>query len=130
MPTYDFRCPEGHEFEKSYRKISDGVLELPCPECGKIALRKVSGGAGLHFKGSGFYLTDYGKNAHRKAAAPASDSSGAAGETKGGENTGSDGSASDSAAAKPAESKKTADAAASEKPTAKKRDGAAKKSDN
>ena len=47
MPTYDFRCPEGHEFEKFYRKISDGVLELPCPECGKIALRKVSGGAGL-----------------------------------------------------------------------------------
>lgn len=68
MPTYEFRCPEGHEFEKFYRKISDAQSELPCPECGKIATRLVSGGAGLLFKGSGFYLTDYGKNAHRKAA--------------------------------------------------------------
>src|SRR5690348_16362644 len=68
MPTYEFRCPDGHEFEKFYRKISDAASELPCPECGKVATRQVSGGAGLLFKGSGFYLTDYGKNAHRKAA--------------------------------------------------------------
>jgi putative FmdB family regulatory protein len=68
MPTYEFRCPDGHEFERFYRKISDAVAELPCPECGKPAARQLSGGAGLLFKGSGFYLTDYGKNAHRKAA--------------------------------------------------------------
>ena len=68
MPTYEFRCPDGHEFERFYRKISDAVAELPCPECGKPATRQLSGGAGLVFKGSGFYLTDYGKNAHRKAA--------------------------------------------------------------
>ena len=67
MPTYEFRCPDGHEFERFYRKISDAVAELPCPECGKPAERKLSGGAGLLFKGSGVYLTDYGKNAHRKA---------------------------------------------------------------
>ena len=68
MPTYEFRCPDGHEFERFYRKISDAVAELPCPECGKLATRQLSAGAGLLFKGSGFYLTDYGKNAHRKAA--------------------------------------------------------------
>ena len=68
MPTYEFRCPDGHEFERFYRKISDAVAELPCPVCGKPAERQLSGGAGLLFKGSGFYLTDYGKNAHRKAA--------------------------------------------------------------
>lgn len=68
MPTYEFRCPDGHEFEKFYRKISGAAFELPCPVCGKVATRQVSGGAGLLFKGSGFYLTDYGKNAHRKAA--------------------------------------------------------------
>jgi putative FmdB family regulatory protein len=68
MPTYEFRCPDGHEFEKFYRKISDAASELPCPVCGKTATRQVSGGAGLLFKGSGFYLTDYGKNAHRKPA--------------------------------------------------------------
>ena len=65
MPTYEYRCPEGHEFEHFYRKISDAASELPCPECGKVATRRLTGGAGLVFKGSGFYLTDYGKNAHR-----------------------------------------------------------------
>ena len=69
MPTYEFACPAGHQFEKFYRKISDAVAELPCPECGQLATRKVSGGAGLVFKGSGFYITDYGKDG-RKAAAP------------------------------------------------------------
>src|SRR3712207_6246655 len=66
MPTYEFRCPNGHEFERFYRKISDAASELPCPECGVVAERQLSAGAGLLFKGSGFYLTDYGKNAHRK----------------------------------------------------------------
>jgi putative FmdB family regulatory protein len=74
MPTYEFRCPDGHEFEKFYRKISDAASELPCPVCGKAATRLVSGGAGLLFKGSGFYLTDYGKNAHRKPAQSGGDS--------------------------------------------------------
>jgi putative FmdB family regulatory protein len=66
MPTYEYRCPEGHQFERFYRKISDAAPELACPECGKLAVRQLSGGAGFVFKGSGFYLTDYGKNAHRK----------------------------------------------------------------
>ena len=87
MPTYEFRCPDGHEFEKFYRKISDAVSELPCPECGKPATRLVSGGAGLLFKGSGFYLTDYGKNAHRKAAPAAGDSSKTGGDSKSTEST-------------------------------------------
>src|SRR4249919_1083780 len=65
MPTYEFRCPDGHVFDRFYRKMSDAVSEVACPECGKIATRQMSAGAGLLFKGSGFYLTDYGKNAHR-----------------------------------------------------------------
>lgn len=65
MPTYDYTCPRGHEFEKFFSKISDATSETPCPECGAAAVRQISGGAGLLFKGSGFYLTDYGKNAHR-----------------------------------------------------------------
>ena len=65
MPTYEFRCPKGHEFERLYRTISGAPSEVPCPECGAIAERQISGGAGFAFKGSGFYLTDYGKNAHR-----------------------------------------------------------------
>jgi putative FmdB family regulatory protein len=69
MPTYEFRCPSGHSFERFYRKIADAVSELECPECGKLAVRQLSGGAGLVFKGSGFYLTDYGRNAHRNGGA-------------------------------------------------------------
>ena len=78
MPTYEFRCPDGHEFERFYRKMSDATPEVVCPECGKLAVRLLSGGAGLVFKGSGFYLTDYGKNAHRKAEPASSESKGAA----------------------------------------------------
>jgi len=80
MPTYDYRCPNGHDFEHFYRKISDATAELACPQCGAVAARRVSAGAGLVFKGSGFYLTDYGKNAHRKGGA---DGASAGGDSKG-----------------------------------------------
>lgn len=68
MPTYEFRCPTGHEFDRFFKTISTAPTEVPCPECGAVAQRQLSGGAGLLFKGSGFYLTDYGRNAHRKPA--------------------------------------------------------------
>ena len=84
MPTYDYTCPRGHEFEKFYSKISDATSETPCPECGATAVRQISGGAGLLFKGSGFYLTDYGKNAHR-GEKKAGEGAGASGESKSGE---------------------------------------------
>src|SRR5437762_10144839 len=71
MPTYEYRCPSGHEFERFYRKISDAAPGVTCPECGRVAERIMSAGAGLVFKGSGFYLTDYGKNAHRAPTAKA-----------------------------------------------------------
>ncbi|HEX5972593.1 MAG TPA: zinc ribbon domain-containing protein [Gemmatimonadaceae bacterium] len=75
MPTYEFRCPNGHEFEKFYRTISGAEAQAACPECGALAERILSP-AGFSFKGSGFYLTDYGKNAHRdKGSAPKSTSS-------------------------------------------------------
>jgi len=75
MPTYEYRCPAGHEFERFYRNISDAAPGVTCPECGKVAERFMSAGGGFAFKGSGFYLTDYGRNAHR-GVAPKSDSSG------------------------------------------------------
>jgi putative FmdB family regulatory protein len=60
MPTYEYRCPDGHLFEK-FQKMTDKP-RAKCPVCGKTATRKISGGAGLVFKGSGFYITDYGKD--------------------------------------------------------------------
>ena len=70
MPTYEYRCPEGHEFEHFFRSIREGAAELACPVCGKTAQRKVSGGAGLVFKGSGFYITDYGKDGKKDQRRP------------------------------------------------------------
>ncbi len=64
MPTYEFRCANGHTFDE-FHKISDAPQTATCPVCGAEGVRAISGGAGLVFKGSGFYLTDYGKNAHR-----------------------------------------------------------------
>jgi putative FmdB family regulatory protein len=60
MPTYEYECTEGHAFEK-FQKMSDKP-RTKCPVCGKPASRKISGGAGLVFRGSGFYITDYGKD--------------------------------------------------------------------
>jgi putative FmdB family regulatory protein len=68
MPTYEFRCPKGHDFEKFYRSMSAAQLQVPCPTCGKTAERQVSAGAGLVFKGSGFYITDYGKDGKKSSA--------------------------------------------------------------
>ena len=62
MPTYEYRCPEGHDFEKFTQKMSDAQSELPCPTCGQVAARRLSAGGGFVFKGSGFYITDYGKD--------------------------------------------------------------------
>jgi putative FmdB family regulatory protein len=81
MPTYEYRCPDGHAFEK-FQKMTDKP-RAKCPVCGKPAIRQISGGAGLVFKGSGFYITDYGKDGKgpRKAeseTAPAADSKSAA----------------------------------------------------
>jgi len=99
MPTYEYRCPDGHTFERR-AKMSEAASELECPVCGKIATRQLSGGAALVFKGSGFYLTDYGKNAHR-GTAPETASSGKKRESSDGESKSSDKS-SDS---KPSETK-------------------------
>jgi len=60
MPTYEYRCPDGHQFEK-FQKITERP-RAKCPVCGKPATRIISGGAGLVFRGSGFYITDYGKD--------------------------------------------------------------------
>ncbi len=60
MPTYEYKCPEGHEFEL-FQRMTDRP-RAKCPNCGRPAVRRISGGAGLIFKGSGFYITDYGKD--------------------------------------------------------------------
>ncbi len=62
MPTYEYRCPDGHDFEQFFRSMNAAASEIVCPICGKPAERRISAGGGLVFKGSGFYITDYGKD--------------------------------------------------------------------
>lgn len=65
MPTYDYICLEcTNEFEE-FQRMSDAVLEK-CPNCNGKVQRKIGGGAGLLFKGSGFYITDYKKASGKK----------------------------------------------------------------
>lgn len=68
MPTYEYRCSDcGYEFEQ-FQSISDAPI-LVCPECGGKTERVISGGAGLIFKGSGFYITDHRNSQYKSDAA-------------------------------------------------------------
>ncbi|MDT8367691.1 MAG: FmdB family zinc ribbon protein [Longimicrobiales bacterium] len=78
MPTYEYRCPNGHAFEL-FQKMSDEP-GAPCPECGADAERQLSAGAGFLFKGEGFYITDYRSESYRKAAERESATSGGSSE--------------------------------------------------
>lgn len=92
MPTYEFTCPQGHDFEKFYRSIGSAPGEVVCPICGRIAERRLSAGAGLVFKGSGFYITDYGKDGKKdQQAARAS-----AGDSKSGDSNSGDSNSGES----------------------------------
>ena len=66
MPTYRYRRPDGSTFEV-LQKISDDPLTVD-PETGVPVKRVISGGAGLQFKGTGFYLTDYAKKGNGGAS--------------------------------------------------------------
>lgn len=61
-----------------------------CPVCGRMATRRISGGAGLHFKGSGFYITDYGKDGKGPRKEASSESSPKSEGTKSAEKPASD----------------------------------------
>jgi len=65
MPSYDFKCSNcGHVFER-FKSIKSKPHEK-CPKCGEDAQRMISAGAGLIFKGSGFYITDHRSEDYRK----------------------------------------------------------------
>lgn len=68
MPTYDYECQEcQHQLEAFHAMSAPSLTD--CPACGKPALkRKIGTGAGLIFKGSGFYQTDYRSDSYKKSA--------------------------------------------------------------
>jgi putative FmdB family regulatory protein len=66
MPIYEYRCPNGHTFEV-FQRMSDAPASA-CEVCGASPVEKVLFPVAVHFKGSGFYSTDYGRGS-RKATA-------------------------------------------------------------
>lgn len=67
MPTYDYECAKcGHEFEL-VQKMTDAPRKQ-CPKCRGKVQRKIGTGAGIIFKGSGFYITDYRSDDYQKKA--------------------------------------------------------------
>ncbi len=74
MPIYEYRCSQcGHIFER-FESIQNYSQTLNCPVCGATANLIISGGTGLIFKGSGFYITDYKNNGNGKQSKASSDS--------------------------------------------------------
>ena len=110
MPIYEYRCEKGHSFDVM-QSMSDDPLTA-CEVCG-APVQKVLHAPAVHFKGSGFYNTDYGKGGKSKSSAPSSgdskkDSSDSNGSSSSSSSSGSDsGSSSKKPESKPSSSSKS-----------------------
>ena len=71
MPIYEYKCENGHVFDVIQKMTDEALTE--CQECGAPAVRVLHSPA-VHFKGSGFYNTDYGKKKKGNGAEPAKES--------------------------------------------------------
>ena len=87
MPIYEYRCAACGSFFEAFQKFSDAPVEI-CEVCGGGPVSKVMHPVAVHFKGSGFYTTDYGRSSKFRAAASK--------ESEGGDSSGSSDSSSDS----------------------------------
>jgi putative FmdB family regulatory protein len=98
MPTYEYKCEAcGHAFEK-FQTMSSAPVKV-CPECGKKKVKRLIGtGAGLIFKGSGFYITDYRDKSYADKAK--ADNGSAAPSTTSGDSTPATSTKSDTASTK------------------------------
>ena len=88
MPIYEYRCDKGHTFEAVQRMVDDPLTE--CTVCG-APVQRVFHPVAVHFKGSGFYNTDYGKK-----KAPAADSGSKSSDSKSSDSKSSDSKSSSS----------------------------------
>jgi putative FmdB family regulatory protein len=64
VPIYEFKCPEGHVFEL-FQRMTDAPPDV-CVVCGAGPVQKVLYPVAVHFKGSGFYSTDYGRGSRKR----------------------------------------------------------------
>jgi len=69
MPTYEYECRKcGHRFEEFQRIVDPPVKNCPKCKCRNCVEQIISGGSGLIFKGSGFYITDYKRSSESKSS--------------------------------------------------------------
>jgi putative FmdB family regulatory protein len=80
MPIYEYRCPNGHLFELLQR-IGDDPPAV-CETCGEGPVERVLYPVAVHFKGSGFYTTDYGRGSRKKESTPSKDGGGESADSK------------------------------------------------
>ena len=89
VPNYDYRCETcGHEFEVFQRMTDDKLTECPLDDCPGPVRRLLGTGAGIIFKGGGFYETDYRSDSYKKAAKSDADSAKPAGDKGGAKSSG------------------------------------------
>jgi putative FmdB family regulatory protein len=74
LPIYEYRCPNGHAFEL-FQRMSDPPPSV-CEVCGAGPVERVLYPVAVHFKGSGFYTTDYGRGGRKREAEPSKDGGG------------------------------------------------------
>jgi putative FmdB family regulatory protein len=105
MPIYEYRCPNGHTFEV-FQRMSDDPVET-CETCGAAPVEKVLFPVAVHFKGSGFYSTDYGKSKKQGSGGKEADSSTASSEKSATKEGGSESGGKDSEKGSSSGDKKT-----------------------
>jgi putative FmdB family regulatory protein len=93
MPIYEYRCVDGHTFDVMQSMTDDPITK--CEVCGK-PVQKVMHSPAVHFKGSGFYTTDYGKGSKGKNGSKAGSSSSSSSDSKDSKDSSSSSSSSDS----------------------------------
>jgi putative FmdB family regulatory protein len=93
VPIYEYRCPEGHTFER-FQSMTAPAPEK-CDVCGATPVELVLYPVAIHYKGSGFYTTDYGKKSEKKEESKASDSKPAESKSKPAESKPSSSTSSD-----------------------------------
>jgi putative FmdB family regulatory protein len=80
MPTYDYQCQKcGHRFEVFQSMRDERLTDCPLETCDGSVKRLLGTGAGIIFKGSGFYQTDYRSDSYKQAAKADTSSSGSSG---------------------------------------------------
>jgi putative FmdB family regulatory protein len=100
VPLYEYRCPNGHLFEVIHRMTEDGPTA--CEVCGASPLQRVLHPVAVHYKGSGFYSTDYGRKSS-KAAKEGSSSDSSSGGSDSGSTKSTDSGSGSGESKKPAE---------------------------